>query len=232
MGLGLYNPCYLRTNKYFHSKGTEVTALQPPKNRQEFLSMQQQAAAAARDMQRRATLPMPPRQMQAPPRFRQPEPLHHKSPSQQARQVASYGRMQPQMRRQEWQAPPQTAKRPQPQSQPRETYHRREPPQYSGQPHYQSDPRFREPSPPPPPPPAASAMPPLAELLGMLDGLGSLGGAAHPKQESPESEFGAFESTEAGQGSMDSIMILLLLFLLQKENADQGLLLALMYIMM
>ena len=92
--------------------------MQAPKNRQEFLTMQQQAAAAARDMQRRATLPMPPK-----PQFRQPEPLHHRSPSQQARQAASYGRMQPQMRRQEWQAPPKPTARPQPQ--PREAHHHR-----------------------------------------------------------------------------------------------------------
>jgi len=221
--------------------------LQPPKNRQEFLSMQQQAAAAARDMQRRATLPMPPvrsqesgfrsqgerrQQEAARPSFRQPEPLHHRSPSQQARQVASYGRMQPQMRRQEWQAPPKHQE-----ARDRSQFHQpqsrhREHSQYRSQPHYQENPRFREPPPPPPPPPAANAMPPFADLLRMLGGLGSLGGAASPKQESPESEFGAFESNEAGQGSMDSIMMLLLLLLLQKENADQGLLLALMYIMM
>ncbi|MCL1952485.1 MAG: hypothetical protein FWF60_06615, partial [Oscillospiraceae bacterium] len=103
--------------------------MQPPKNRQEFLAMQQQAAAAARDMQRRATLPMPPagsqgsggrgqgeRRPQEParPQFRPPEPLHHKSPSQQARQYASYGRMQPQLHRQEWQQPPAATKKAQP----------------------------------------------------------------------------------------------------------------------
>jgi len=213
-----------------------VTAMQAPKNRQEFLSMQQQAAAAARDMQRRATLPMPPRQIQDPPRpqFRQPEPLHHKSPSQQARQAASYGRMQPQMRRQEWQAPPQTAKRPQPQSQPqpRETYHRHQR-QPQRQNHYQEDPRFREPPSPPPPPPAANTMPPLADLLGMLGGLGGLGGtAAQESPAAPESAFGDFAPEAGKEGGMDSILMLLLLFLLQKESADQGLLLALMYIMM
>ena len=204
--------------------------------------MQQQAAAAARDMQRRATLPMQPTQRpeargkRQDQQFRQPEPLHHKSPSQQARQAASYGRTQPQMRRQQWQQPVRNQdargkKQEQNRSQPK---HREQPPyggqsRHSGQPHYQNDPRFRE---PPPPPPATNAMPPLADLLGMLGGLGGLGGAASPKQESPESAFGAFEPSEAGQGGMDSIMVLLLLFLLQKENADQGLLLALMYIMM
>ena len=72
-------------------------------------------------------------------------------------------------------------------------------------------------------------MPPLADLLGMLGGLGGLGGAASSKQEPGES----FEPGKGAEsGGMDSIMMLLLLFLLQKENADQGLLLALMYIMM
>ena len=178
--------------------------MQAPRNRQEFLAMQQQAAAAARDMQRRATLPMPPVRSQGSgfrvqEERRPPEPLHHRSPSQQARQYASYGRMQPQMRRQEWQQPRNQGR---------------------GQPQQR---QAKPPPPAPPPPPAAASMPPLADLLGLLGGLGGLGGA--PKQESPESELGA-------NGSMDSIMMILLLFLLQKENADQGLLLALMYIMM
>ena len=208
--------------------------------------MQQQAAAAARDMQRRATLPMPParnqelgpphraygaagtpdrrqearsqRQEESRPQFRQPEPLHHKSPSQQARQYASYGRMQPQMRRQEWQ-PPKAAQKPPP---------RPAPPRNKEPPRRQEAPQYQE-----PPPPPASPMPPLADLLGMLGGLGGLGGAASPKQEAAsEDVFGAFAPGEGGEGGMDSIMMLLLLFLLQKESADQGLLLALMYIMM
>ena len=192
--------------------------------------MQQQAAAAARDMQRRATLPMPPRQRQeargprqeeSRPAYRQPEPLHHRSPSQQARQYASYGRMQPQLRRQEWQQPASrqaAGERQQGRGQPRQ--HQAKPP-----------PRHQEPPPPPPPPPAAASMPPLADLLGMLGGLGGFGGAAQ-KKENPESVFGAFAPQEGGEGGMDSILMLLLLFLLQKESADQGLLLALMYIMM
>ena len=217
--------------------------MQAPKNRQEFLSMQQQAAAAARDMQRRATLPMPPRQTQDNrPSFRQSEPLHHKSPTQQARQAASYGRMQPQMRRQEWQAPPGNQGTRGKRSEPKPQFHQpqsrqRGQPQHRDQPQYQEDPRFREPPSPPPPPPT-NAMPPLADLLGMLGGLGNLGGpgrfgdaAAQEGPAGPESVFGAGgEGNESG--GMDSIMILLLLFLLQKENADQGLLLALMYIMM
>lgn len=60
----------------------------------------------------------------------------------------------------------------------------------------------------------------------MLGGLGEFGGAA--PEASPM--HAAFEGV-SGDG-MDSILMMVILLLLSKENADQGLLMALMYIML
>lgn len=209
--------------------------------------MQARAAAAARDMQRRATLPVQdagsrkqegrrkqgtqetPWQSAKPaaaakqeaPVFLPPEPLHHKSPSQQARQQASYGRMRPQLRRQDWQPPPQVKRS-----------HQHRPPAAAA-PKPKPSPN---PNPKPSqkqPPPAASSMPPLADLLSLLRGTGAAGQAQPPKQDfNLGGMFEAFSPGDSGsESSADSILMMLLLMLLQKENADQGLLLALLYIM-
>ena len=61
----------------------------------------------------------------------------------------------------------------------------------------------------------------LAELFSLFGGMG--GGSKTPPHNC--------ESCEGG-GSMDSVLVVLLMFLLQKEKADQGLMMALMYIMM
>ncbi len=221
--------------------------MQTPRNRQEFLAMQQQAASAARDMQRRATLPMPsqgsirnqemgirnqdagytekrqsgwdkrPAFYDPPKPAARPEPLHHKPPSQKARQNASYSRTQPPIHNQEWQQPKPAQQQ------------RRQEPQRNKDPHHrqQQPPRYQEPPPPSPPPPPQNNMPPLGDILSLLSGFGA---KAQPKQQS--NAFEPCESNDAAEGGMDSIMMILLLFLLQKENADQGLLMALMYIMM
>ena len=219
-----------------------------PKNRQEFLRMQEQAMAAAREMQRRATLPIPPRQEadpfarggmdrnqgirnswgmpeQPPPRpsFQQAhqhvkvsqhvqsmpqQPLHHRTPSQQARQNASYGRIRPQIhdpppRKSNWQKPGR------PQQQP----HQHGPKSGNA---YREEP--------------AAAMPPLADIFSILGGLG--GGA--PESPPTQSAFEGIPSGDEGTPfeGVDSILMMVLLLLLRKENADQGLLLALMYIML
>lgn len=210
--------------------------------------------AAARDMQRRAALPRqesrqesgnreqgtgkrnswgpqqqfqfyappysPPPPPPPPPRssFQQFQPLHHRRPSQQARQNASYGRIRPQMHdppQNIWQNPS---------------------PHQSGTSHQRSGFQQRRKGPtksrsvqePPPSPPT---MPPLSELFSMLGGLGGLGslGSAGNAPEPPPMQA-AFESM-SGDG-MDAILMMVLLLLLRKENADQGLLLALMYIML
>ena len=225
---------------------------QNPRNRQEFLRMQEQAMAAAREMQRRATLPVPPA---APVAVRPPvpeqkrkrarvawgtpqqppppepsgfvQPLHHHRPSQQARQTASYGRIRPQANRQPpqngWQAPP------------RQHTQRFEPPRGAKQNRQGQHCRPTQQSPPPknrayqetPPSPPATAMPPLSELFSMLGGFENMSGRGAPKP--PET---AFESAPPGDDSLDSILMMVLLLLLKKENANQGLMMALMYIMM
>ena len=63
-------------------------------------------------------------------------------------------------------------------------------------------------------------MPGLAELFAMFGGMGGAGNHSAPCEDGGD------------EGGMDSILVILLMFLLKKESADQGLLLALMYIMM
>ena len=234
--------------------------------------------AAAREMQRRATLPIPPRQesggrkqdtgnqssgnyssgnyssgnqssgnrnsWDAPPRFQQArpphapqplpqpsyqhfqaQPLHHRMPSQQARQNASYGRSRPQMEyppqgHNSWQKPGGTQQAQQFQRHdPNSRNAHREEPQN----------RNRE-APPAGMPPSSPAA--LSELFSLLGGLGGLGGGA----PGPSPMQSAFENVPpGGEGAaegVDSILMMVLLLLLRKENADQGLLLALMYIML
>gem|GEM_PF-2753581 len=212
--------------------------------------------AAAREMQRRATLPAPPVQKQqrarAPwsashlpgspqqsrtssPPHKSPlppepprsdfQPLHHRRPSQQARQNASYGRIRPQEnrppppRQNGWQAPPH-AKQHGPQ--------RQQPPPSRQSPPPKNRAHREEPHPPPTPPPPA--MPPFSELFSMLGGFGNMGGKGAP-EPSPAGHT-SFETAPLGDDSLDSIMMMVLLLLLKKENADQGLMMALMYIMM
>ena len=236
---------------------------QNPRNRQEFLRMQEQAMAAAREMQRRATLPAPPvaqanssaepnrQRASAPwgvpqqsrssslphmplpppesslPEFQQfqSQPLHHHRPSQQARQNATYGRSRPQAarsphRQNEWQPPAHQHTRRFEQRGAKRNQQPRQPPR-------QSPPKcktYHEPPPSASPPPP---MPPLSELFSMLGGFGNMGGTGAPKSQ-PD----AFETAQPGDESMDSILTMVLLLLLRKENADQGLMMALMYIMM
>ncbi|MDR1927446.1 MAG: hypothetical protein LBQ33_02260 [Oscillospiraceae bacterium] len=189
-------------------------------SRQDFLRMQQQAIATAREMQRRATLPPPMPQQQAAgrqPYFSQPKPsgkpqgMHHQVPSQQARQRACYGRTQSGgsgSRQDPWQ-------RPQPGWENRRQCN-------SGQPGGQNRQQKRE------APPSMPSMPQLFELFGKLGG-----GAAQEKSDPIRDAFSHMGSGSAPtEESMDSMLIMMLLLMLRQENADQGLLLALMYIMM
>jgi len=199
--------------------------MQQPRNRQEFLALQEQAVAAARDMQRRATLPVP-RQAAAQaagdrrqgageqPWFRQAPPQPKPSPKQPPRRPEGMHHPRP-----EGMHHPRPGRR-------------KEPPGYTP---------FKPVAPPPPPPPPPEAShtpppsgipsPPLSQLFQLF---GNLGGGATGKQEPHASqEPPASAPGEPPQGDgMDSILTLLLLFLLKKENADQGLLMALMYILM
>ncbi|MDR3313213.1 MAG: hypothetical protein LBS96_02005 [Oscillospiraceae bacterium] len=179
-----------------------------PNNRQEFLRQQARAIDAARDMQRRATLPAPPRQAAPPqrppqqfppqqhgrPESHRPDGLHHPCPGQQARYNASYGRTQPPIRRQQYAPPP-----------PKQAPHTN----------------------------AGQKAQPIGDLFRLFGGLG---GNAKPGAAAGASPLGDFfagkqEGEEAEEG-MDSLLIMVLLLLLKQESADQGLLLALMYIMM
>jgi hypothetical protein len=63
-------------------------------------------------------------------------------------------------------------------------------------------------------------MPPLADLFALFGGLGE---AEAPPQH-------GFDEVQGSEG-IDSLLMMVILLLLKKENADQGLLLALLYIM-
>lgn len=193
-----------------------------PYDRQDFLLEQERAIHAAREMQRRATLPVPPKPQQKqfqppppPPRFQQPkyqytpptpptpppppqrpECIRHPCPGQQARRDASYDRTQPPIRR------------------------------HSG----------NERAGPPPPPPKQTAQPNMADIFKLFSGLGGSGGSQNDNNAAKGTPLGDFFADKSeGEGvseGMDSLLIMVMLLLLRQENADQGLLLALMYIMM
>jgi len=176
---------------------------QQPRNRQEFMRMQEQAVAAARDMQKRTRfsdqelMPKPQSPPQRP-KFNQPRcgGMHHKTPNRKPKFRAQGSGQQ------QWQEPARNCKR--------QRYYQPPPP---------------EPPPPPPPsPPPPSPAPGLSELFTLFGGMG--GGSNTPPQNCESCEG------KDGDGSMDSVLVILLMFLLQKEKADQGLMMALMYIMM
>ena len=215
--------------------------------------------AAARDMQRRATLPTPRREpaqsrrptktpwgMGAagapPPRgagpFDPAAELHHSKPSQQARQNASYGRIRPQGGAPRPQRPPPQEQKPwnahrppnaqkpgngqRPQNEPRQTtrgsQHQRGAPDQRSGPQRQDQRRAPNTA-------GGFGMPPISELFAMFGNMG--GGPSAPEPPPPMPEF----DTVADE-SMDFVLMMALLLLLKKENADQGLLLALMYIIL
>ena len=192
--------------------------MQQPGNRQEFLRMQAQAAAEARDMQRRATLPVPSREGSGK-RQEAAVPPSRQTP-QQPRRAANQYRIRPQQQRQEAgdrkQEAGYTAFKPYQPPKP-------EPPPPPPKPR-QAPPPPPKPGPPPPP-----ASPPLSDLFRLFGNLG--GGNAANQQAPPQAHTAPPGDAPAGDG-MDSILPLLLMLLLKKENADQGLLMALMYILM
>jgi len=185
--------------------------MQQPRNRQEFMRMQEQAVAAARDMQKRAQFKSPEPTPKAPvqrPKFREQstgrrDGIHHKTPN---RNQGPRFRAQGNVQQAQWQQP---------------SKHRN----CKRQSYYQP-PQPPPPEPPPPPSPPVQTppfAPGLSELFTLFGGMG--GGNKTPPHNCESCD-------SADGGSMDSVLVILLMFLLQKEKADQGLMMALMYIMM
>ncbi|MDR2647937.1 MAG: hypothetical protein LBB67_07440 [Oscillospiraceae bacterium] len=146
--------------------------MQNPINRQEFLRQQERAIAAARDAQRRATLPHPPRNTETPkPMPRNPKP----------------------------------------------------------------DPEIPKPKPPRPQEPKfdppRQSMPDLASLLGAFAAPQKPPRGAAPGP-SVGKMFDSINQSAPTEEGIDSLMLMMVMLMLKQENADQGLLLALMYIMM
>ncbi len=72
----------------------------------------------------------------------------------------------------------------------------------------------------------------MQDIFRLLSGLGG-GGKKNTADNTPLEDF--FTDKQEGEGKqegMDSLLIMVMLMLLKQESADQGLLLALMYIMM
>ncbi|MCL2107066.1 MAG: hypothetical protein FWH26_08440 [Oscillospiraceae bacterium] len=208
-------------------------------NEQEFLRLQEQAVMAAREMQRRAALPLdtPKKQQTAAAQRQKPQGerqksaaapksharavdgLHHACPSQQARHQASYGRTQPPLRNQEsgfaWREADTgagaTAGGPAKRNQAAQSQNR------------QKANENRQSAPPP-------MIPDMLRILGQLGGTASK--TAKPPNEPASGIFSALPEAEPSEAGMDLLLVIMMLLMLQQENADQGLLLALMYIMM
>jgi len=208
--------------------------MQQPRNRQEFMRMQQQAVAAAKDMQKRNRFreqeTWGKEQRQPPGKSgRESENLHHNVPqfrNQGTRQRGDgfhhnvpkgpiFQEYRPQFKNPGQagrQQPPNRSQRPSFHNQGRRRQNQAPPPHRKQQ-------AFHAPPPSPPPPPA----PGLADLFAMFGNMGGKAGKSADCSHSRE---------PSNEGGMDSILVILLMFLLQKEGADQGLMMALMYIMM
>ena len=218
--------------------------MQQPRNRQEFMRMQEQAVAAARAAQRKSRFPeqaRAPKPVAPAQKPRRHDGMHHKSPRRNQTRNAPWQeapkvkREEPNRRQQFWQEPPPQepkSRRQEQKFQPPPGKNHRAGNRNQGQNRNQGCRRQEQgrdrAQPPsqqtaPPPPPAQQQAPGLTELFSMFGGMGEKPGARAKTRDCDG--FG-------DEGSMDSVLVILLMFLLQKEKADQGLMMALMYIMM